>query len=190
MSDLLRLLKAKERLWANCSGRSWQMSDRERFAQVAHDKWVNERFTQKFWLKKSKILFFSMFYIRFFYLKNERFAHSLFFGEQCEQIAKVAHQKLAMWANPSGRSLKMSNNKRFAQVAHKKWGTMSESLRSLTKNEWLSESLVYLSKSLLRSFFRKKPAIRSENQWANSQPWFQGIIQFLLFKVIASKWFF
>ena len=109
-------------------------------------------------------------FIYVFILKNERFAHSLFFGEQCEQIAKVAQQKLAMWANPSGRSLKMSNNKRFAQVAHQKWGTMSESLRSLTTNEWMSESLVYLSKSLLRSFFRKKRAIRSENQWANSQP--------------------
>ena len=34
----------------------------------------NERMSdslKKIWLKKSKILFFSMFYIRFFYLKNE-----------------------------------------------------------------------------------------------------------------------
>ena len=35
-----------------------------------------------------------MFYIYIFsILKNERFAHSHFFNEQCEQIAQVAHQK-------------------------------------------------------------------------------------------------
>ena len=54
-------------------------------------------------------------------------AHSLFFGERCEQIA---------------------------QVAHKKWVTMSDSLRSLTKNEQMSESLVFLSELLIRSFIR------------------------------------
>ena len=47
-----------------------------------------------------------MFYIRFFYLENERITHSLFLvsevseslralnkNKQCEQIAQVAHQK-------------------------------------------------------------------------------------------------
>ena len=128
-----------------------------------------------------------MFYIRFFYFKNERFAHSLFFGEQCEQIAQVAHQKWAMWTNRSGCSPKMSDHERFAQFAHQKWATMSESLRSLTKNEQMSESLVFLSKSLIRSFFRKKRAICSENRWAISQPWkcdadFSDL--FFLFRVI------
>ena len=44
---------------------------------------------------KSKffLFFFSMFHIGFFVLKNERFVHSLIFGEQCERIAQVAHQK-------------------------------------------------------------------------------------------------
>ena len=68
----------------------------------------------------------------------------------------------------------LTKNERFkqiAQVTHQKWATMSESLRLLTKNEWMSELLVFLSKSLIRSFFRKKRVIRSENQWANSQPW-------------------
>ena len=55
------------------------MSDHERIAQVAQDKWVivsdslrslilNERMSDSlkiFRLKKSKILFFSMFYTRF-----------------------------------------------------------------------------------------------------------------------------
>ena len=48
---------------------------------------------------------------------------------------------------------------------------MSKSLRSLTKNEQMSESLVFLSKSLICSFLGKKWAIRLENRWANSQPW-------------------
>ena len=45
------------------------MSNHEQIAQVAHDKWANERFAQKIWLKKSKILFFSMFYLGFLFLK-------------------------------------------------------------------------------------------------------------------------
>ena len=47
---------------------------------------------------------------------------------------------------------------------------MSDSLRLLTKNEWMSELLVFFSESLIRSIFHKKPAIISKNQWANSQP--------------------
>ena len=61
---------------------------------------------------------------------------------------------------------------------------VSESLRSLTKNErceqiaqvahqkWANERIAcFFSKSLIRSFLGKKRAIRSENWWANSQPW-------------------
>ena len=130
VSDSLRSLKTNEQPWANRSGHSRQMSDREQIPQVTQDKWatvsdslrllmINERMRaslKNFGLKKSKILFFSVFYISFFNLKNERFAHSLFFGERCEQ---------------------------FAQVANQKWVTMSELLRSLTKNECTSESLVF-----------------------------------------------
>ena len=43
----------------------------------------------------------------------------------------------------------------FARVTHKKWATMSESLRSLTKNERMIKSLVLLRESLIRSFFAK-----------------------------------
>ena len=88
-----------------------------------------------------------MFYIRFFYWKNEQIAHFLFFGERCEWIAQVAHQKWAMWANPSGRSPKMRNHEWLAQVAQRKWAIMSESLRSLTKNERMSESLIFGQKN-------------------------------------------
>ena len=46
-------------------------------------------------LKKNKIIFLCMFFKVYFckFLKNERFAHSLFFKERCERIAQVAHDK-------------------------------------------------------------------------------------------------
>ena len=40
---------------------------------------------------------------------------------------------------------------------------VSESLRSLTKNEQMSESSFFLSELLIRSFLDKKRAIHSEN---------------------------
>ena len=46
------------------------MSDREQFAQAAHDKRANEQFAQNFW-RKSNILVCFNFYIRFLILKNE-----------------------------------------------------------------------------------------------------------------------
>ena len=39
---------------------------------------------------------------------------------------------------------------------------VSELLRSLTKNERMSKSLIFLGELLIRSFFRLKQAIRSE----------------------------
>ena len=99
MSDVsksLRLLTKNERPWAIRSGRSEEMSD---VSESLISLTKNERMSdslKKFWLKKSKILFFSMFYIQFFYWKNERIAHFLFFGERCEWIAQVTHQKWAM----------------------------------------------------------------------------------------------
>ena len=51
---------------------------------------------------------------------------------------------------------------------------VSELLIVLTKNEGMSESLIFLSESLIRSFFDKKQAIRSEIKWANSQPCFKA----------------
>ena len=79
----------------------------------------------------------------FFIIKNEQFAHSLFFNEPCEQITQVAH------------------------IIYQKWATMSKLLRSLTKNERIAR---FLRESLICSFFHKNPAIPSENQWEHSQP--------------------
>ena len=57
-------LKSNERLGANRSGRSWHMSDLERFTQVAYDKWANEPFAQKFCQKNLK----SYFLVSFIYV--------------------------------------------------------------------------------------------------------------------------
>ena len=46
-------LKSNERLWANRSGRLRQMSNYERFAQVAHQKWANCSFFE--WIAHSLI---------------------------------------------------------------------------------------------------------------------------------------
>ena len=54
-----------------------------------------------------------------------------------------------------------------------KWAIVSEVLKSLTKNEQMSESLIFLSEKLISSFLGKKQVIRSENRWANSQPCLQ-----------------
>ena len=70
----------------------------------------------------------------------------------------------AMWAIRSGHSPKMRD-----------LSDVSDSLRSLTKNEQRSELLGLLSKSLIRSFLSKKRAIRSENRWANSQRCVEGL---------------
>ena len=40
MSESLRLVRTNKRLWAICSGRSEGMSNCERIAQVAHQKWA------------------------------------------------------------------------------------------------------------------------------------------------------
>ena len=53
------------------------------------------------------------------------FAHSLISLKSNEQLCAIC----------SDRSRKMSNRERIAQVAQRKWATMSESLRSLKTNE-------------------------------------------------------
>ena len=43
----------------------------------------------------------------------------------------------------------MSDHERFALIAQRKWAIVSESLRSLTKNEQMSESLIFLTDLLI-----------------------------------------
>ena len=87
------------------------------------------------------------------------FAHFLFFGERCEWIAHKLKSNERQWAICSRRSDEMSD--------------VSKSLILLTKNERMSESLIFMSESLIRSILDKKQAICLEIKWANSQPWVQ-----------------
>ena len=68
VSYSLRSLRTNEQLWANCSGHSCQKSDRERIAQVAHDKSANEGFAPKNLTKMIK----SYFLVSFLYVKKNR----------------------------------------------------------------------------------------------------------------------
>ena len=148
--------------WAIRSGRSEKMSDViESLILLKKNKGMSDSLN-KFWLTKSWNL------VLLKVLK--KITHFLFFGERCEWIAHFAQIKWAMWANRSFRSPKMSDHERFAQVAQRKWAIVSESLILLTKNERMSESLIFLSESLIHSFFDQKRAIRSEIKWANSHP--------------------
>ena len=98
----------KEQLWVNCSGHSWQMSDREQFAQVAYDIWAIQ----------SKNLTEIAFLVRVFCTvhKKEQFPHSLFFHEWCEQIAQIAHQK---WATMSKWLRSLTKSERIARFLSK-----------------------------------------------------------------------
>ena len=60
------------------------------------------------------------------------------------------------WANRSGRSPKMSYHEQFTHIAQRKWAIMRELLRSLTKNEQMSESLVFWANRSFAHFFANK----------------------------------
>ena len=59
----------------------------------------------------------------------------------------------------------LTKNERLAQVAQRKWRIVSESLRSLTKNEWISESLIFLANRSFANFWTKnKRFARKSNE--------------------------
>ena len=73
------------------------------------------------------------------------------------ELLRLLTKNEGPWAIRSGLSPKMSNHEQIAQVAHQKWA-----------NEQIAhvfDRIVYLL------IFLQKHAIRSENRWANSQPW-------------------
>ena len=172
-------LQTKGQPWANRSGRSWQQSDCERFAHVAHEKRANEQITcfferiahslfrsQKQVIPQKnldKIIFY--FFKVFFKLKKiEGFAHSLLFKERYERIAQFAPNERATvseslrllskneqpWVIRSGGSPKMSDCERIAQVAHQKWA-----------NERIAHSLIFSQK---KSYSLRKPMSKFPTQ--------------------------
>ena len=136
MSESLKSLSGNEQPWANHSGRSRQMSNCEQFSQVAHDKWANERFAQKIWLNKSKILFFSMFYIRFFlftmWVKCSRCSPKM--SDVSESLRTLTKNERPS-AIRSGRSEEMSNHERIAQVFHETWAIRSGRSEKMSDHE-------------------------------------------------------
>ena len=91
----------------------------------------------------------------------------------CERFDRIAQEKWAtVRANRSGRSYQKSNCEQITQVAHDKWATVSDSLRLLTKNEQMSDSLNNNNNCFIYVFYFKKLAIRSSPlfkwaMWAN-----------------------
>ena len=79
--------------------------------------------------------------------------------------SRSAHDKWALWANCSGRSPKMSNP-----------------LRSLTKNEQMSESLVFLTNRSFAHFFAKNTQFAQKTNERISSPETISWIENLKFK--------
>ena len=154
MSDSLRSLRTNEWLWANCSGRSCQKSDREQIAQVAHDKWatmstllrllmINEQMSyslKTFWLKSYFLVCFI--YVFWFKEMSDLLIPSFLMSVVSELIRSLTKNKRC---------------EQITQVAHQKWATMSDSLTSLRGNEqsWANRSgrSPKMSEWVNRSFF-------------------------------------
>ena len=141
VSESLRSLTKNEQPWAIRSGRSEEMSDVSESLILLTKNEQMSNSLKKIWLKKSKILFLVCFIYNFFIEKmSESLISSFLVSDVSESLISLKSNERCK-ANRSGRSPKMSNHEQFAQVAHQTWATMSESLKSLTKNVWMSESL-------------------------------------------------
>ena len=95
-------------------------------------------------IKSATNLAFSLFYVR---KKKKKLANRSFLLTSSFLMSDVSESLISLKSN--------EQCERIAQVAHQKGTTMSDSLRSLTKNERMSESLI-------RSFSDKIRAIPSE----------------------------
>ena len=140
----------KEQPWANRSGCSWQKSDREQFTQVAHDKRANELISR----------FFSLFHSQKTSDSLNFFSNIVFFVCFFYKVLKV---------------LKIIKRFAYFLLLKSDLSKSLRSLRSLTKNEWTSESLIYFEGIAPSLIFCKKRVIRLENRWSNSQPWSDGM---------------
>ena len=78
-------------------------------------------------------------------------------------MSDVSESRISLTKNEGPWAIRLSLSEEMSDV--------SESLIRLIENEQMSESFIFLSESLIRSFFEKKRAIGSEIKWANSQPW-------------------
>ena len=155
------------------------MSDCERFAQIAQDKWVtvseslrslrgNERMSnllKKIWLRKSKILFFVCFIydLKKNYWKISElliFAHFLFFGEQYEWFAHDCSFPLSDVSESLRLLTKNERCEQITQVAHQKWAIHShrseemsdrERIAQVTHQKWANEWIAHFFERIAHS---------------------------------------
>ena len=108
VSELLRSLTKNERPWEIRSGRSEEMNDRERIAQVAHQKWAHEWIT------------------RFF----KRIAHSLIFGQKTSNLLRKPMSKLSN-SQPCYTSTvwRMFDIRKLSILSKERMGLDSEKMR-------------------------------------------------------------
>ena len=114
------------------SRRSLQKSKFKLDSSKSHAK--NERFAQKVRNFRMYLTVFPLF-MPISELFPVLFAPSLFFKKRSEKFPQVAHYKKWPWASCSHRSLQKSNCERYAQVAHDKRASVSDSLTSLFTKE-------------------------------------------------------
>ena len=163
VSNLFRSLRTNERLWVKCSGRSWQISKFERFAQVTQDKWANEEIARVFWAncsffsfvytklairsKKFEKLYYLYNFTVFWSKKKKKITHSFW---AVSKLHRSLRTNVQPWAIRSRHSEGMSDCEGIAQVAHQKWA-----------NEHIAH---FLSKWLICSLFRQTTSNSHQGQ--------------------------
>ena len=175
VSHLIWSLRANEQLWANRSGRSWQVSECELLDQVAHDKWANVSNLLRSLSTNEQIERIARFFERIAHFslsltKNEQFAQKNsnklyfvcflhFFVSFLKKSKKFAHSLWVMWANHSGRLEGMNNCEWITQVAHQKWANK----QIAHFFEQIIHSLMFLAKTSdsLRILMSKVPTLPS-----------------------------
>ena len=161
-------------MWAICSGRSGKMSDFERIAQVAHDKWVNVSDSLRSLRtngQMSESLGFLLFRAnRSFSLsltKNERFAQKKF-GKK-SYFLNVFYSSLEVKKKKKFCSFllsKVSKSPRLLRTNERLWAICSghpegmsdcEQIGQVTHQKWANEQIAhFLCEWLIRSLFWKK----------------------------------
>ena len=73
-----------------------------------------------------------------------------------------------LWANRSDRSCQKRDREQIAQVAHDKWATASDLLRSLMINERMNESLVFSEQIAYSLFCSQQTSVSRKQFWLKS----------------------
>ena len=163
VSESLKSLMTKERLWANGSGHSPKMNQLLVFSR-AGNLLICSSLIRSFHLNQMSV------YERFAQIAQDKWA----------TVSKALRSLISKewpWANGSGRSWQMSHRERYAQVAHDKWANERFAQKILVKilffsmfymgflilkNEWFTHSLFF--NELCKWIAQGSPKM---SQWAN-----------------------